>query len=1025
MARAASILIALSMTMPIPVVQGLASPGAVPSDGDGCMLRCRDPGRRAGSLDRIAEMSLAELEQRGRRTGASSPTDAPRPDVVPGYDALPLDAKRAAWRSWLLRARLDAAGGASTPMATAAHQPGQANGSGAGAGELVPQGLSGIWSIEAHGTPEQVLPAGGEASFVVTSRGVLRFPGPRSEPQWMIKPGWIRQVETVDANGDEHRDLVVGVYSFTYHQGAPSVVVVDGRTGETLFTGFSGDDWMWSWTLTQVDGSGPPDIVGLTANGTMLASDLTGEILYEEPVPEYPSQGVSALVAFIGLQYAPMDAAGFGDLDGDGIDDAVLTSSYFTYAFGLVLFEYQETVIVHGLSGADGSVLWRRVLETNDFSYVLSVDAGDLDGDGSQDPVLMELNYQSFVAFGYVIHALDGSTGASMIRDDARSTLLPFGTGRTPDALLVAPYFPLDVRDLDGEGASEIVALAYSYDGVNISAVHIVGRVPGDVPGGTSEEVYRETLDLAKYEGVAVSARVGDADADGGIDVLLHALAFDLTPQDRLKSIDQAIRVVHPDGSTAINVSDLLGLYAVDPVSGQAFGWRVRDDAWVALEEGSATDVLLDLRPYAHPEDIHRDIDGDGVPDLLVTRTAGYEWISGRDGSHLRSIDRPLHRYGREVYGEGGDLQVLEYDPFSGDHLLADLRDGEVIWRLTAEDRSGDYLVAAADFDADGVRDTLVRAFYTAGDRPEARVLAMPSAEEIWSGSEADSLDAADLVKDREGAEVLVQDYAEENTLSAHGPGTNDTLWERSLEGRVLAAGSGIVLIGGGTVSIVDGPTGEDLASEEMGEDRDAREGILADVTGDGTPEALLGVREGSGENATYHLQVLDWANNRSMGPHRISDAEREIIELGGFRFVFEDPPDIRRALTDWDGDGTSEVALREKDHPVVRAPGSGAILAVGPEDSSMAVALDLNGDGKAEVGIVHASGRLRLASHDPGVTLPPEDDPVRRVERPSGPQVDDPDFAGPAGGTLPGADVAAAVVALGVALVVVRRRRR
>lgn len=424
------------------------------------------------------ELSVPALEDEARRVAeALDIRHVPTPDSFDRYATSGDDDRRIAWRAYLLRVMADHVSG-EDDTALGDQDVAQVADDGAPS----PHGLRGLWSLELHGRPRQLLSAGeGAGVFLVTQYGVIRFTEPGAPPVWMTKPGSVHSAEAVDVDGDGGLDLVLHVSAYRFGGDAPSVVVVDGDTGAVLFSGFAGDERFIRLAVSDVDGDGTPDVLGWTEGGLFRAARLDGTVIHESVLPEGETQMQNALLFWVLIFQLPSLVSGFGDVDGDGAIDMVVSGWSRVRAILYVVQVSVGTDDVRVYSGRDGSEIWSAsVPNLALFSVLFPYIAGDMDVDGREEVVFyhFSIGFTGFLVYAITVESgvigLSGADGR-LLFDDRRqyAFVILLLVARTVSIKEGAGYEPIGIADLDGDGTAELVVL-----GGDGGAIAIQGRFP-------------------------------------------------------------------------------------------------------------------------------------------------------------------------------------------------------------------------------------------------------------------------------------------------------------------------------------------------------------------------------------------------------------------------------------------------------------------------------------------------------------------------------------------------------------------
>lgn len=990
------------------------------------------------------------------------------PDQIPGHDRLSEDDARALWRIWVGISLTDLWAGRGPGILSGSASVGSADQPAPAAltpssTSKEPFGMRSLWRIEGHGVPQEVLPADDEGGFyLVTSRAVLRFPGPGEDPSWMVKPdGYVSSARSVDVNGDGVRDLVMGMrgnifffFGIEGEQSGDSIVIIDGATGKALLRGLSGDDFLADWTLTDVDGDGNVDLLGLDYAGqTVIAAKTDGTVLWRqtpEGLPEVNEPMVGAAMAL----YDVMNH-GFGDVDGDGVEDIVFSSSESIDAFLPAGTESASEAFVAAYSGTDASRIWITPadLPARGSALFLYVDGvADVDGDGNGDVILSYFEFRfegvavvTMTTMRSGMLVIGGSEGGILVRDDSQThTVFPFVLPPVTVPINEAAGFSDSVADLDGDGAAEVLTIeegATEFEGA------LVGRTVGPVVGGPSGEAYRVPFEIPAYDDGDAMVVIRDIDGDGVEEYVVALIGAYANEDGELTGMESRLLIFDSQELTTVELPRLTAFYDVDPVNGNAYGWTIEDDRFVPLDaEGAPVGegMRLVISPYARTQ---FDITSDGVPDILLQKSMGFTWVDGRDGSVVEDVPRPANRYLRTAVPDGDKLYVVETDWTTGDTHLTELVSRQPIWTLPAEDLEDGYVYTVADFNGDGSLDVLVRT-WGRGDEPTAlRVLDVAKGETIWEKELTSPFIGTwivDLDPSRPGKEIVMtvfagtvctfsgdsfsceRDDSVETGVSAHSTSQEEPLWQflntDDVEYGYAGEGGGLALVreygeGENVLRVIDGSNGTMIRAVEDTEKSRVSSVALDDVLPRGGPELLLVHEgEGTGEGLEYRLQVTD---------ARDGTAHSEFIVAtdftGDMGYVY-----LGDLVGDWTGDGWNDLAATVFGQPVVFDVNSGKRLAAASEGTWIAFAEDFNKDGIPELGVMDDTLRLRLFTYDQAVNQTAEDEgDVRVLADPTAPQTDAgaEDFFD--GADTPGPSPLAILIGLLTALAAAVGRRR
>lgn len=365
------------------------------------------------------------------------------------------------------------------------------------------------------------------------------------------------------------------------------------------------------------------------------------------------------------------DLARAGDVDGDDVPDLVVGAP------GAEPHGFRSGK-AYVFSGRDGSLLWSYDGASVYFSLGQSVTGmGDVNGDGRADVAVTAIGeVHPGSSFGGTVHVYSGANGAEL-----------YAIG-SPGALTFGSRVR-SIGDTDGDGIRDLAVgapmgypvypagsgLVFLYSGRN-------GVLLRSIQGaGLPNDRFGETL-----------ADAGDVDADGRGDIVVSA-PFD----DTMGNGAGVVRVFSGRTGTLLfaaagTVGSIFGAIVsgagdvdgdgraevlVGPVAivGQGVGYSVR------LLRGSDGSVLRELRCAPSAAVAGGDLDADGIPDVVVSRStydAGdFSAWSGSDGSSLFRTEglNPWPTYGRSLAFAGDvdrdgfdDLLVGDWDaPSNGE----------------------------------------------------------------------------------------------------------------------------------------------------------------------------------------------------------------------------------------------------------------------------------------------------------------------------------------------------------------------
>jgi len=310
-----------------------------------------------------------------------------------------------------------------------------------------------------------------------------------------------------DVDGDGVPDLLIGISEHVENGKMTGLVVVhSGATGAELLRRLGDDDSDLLGAsvggLGDVDGDGVPDFFAgavCYANGkegyVRVFSGATGATLYDV-------KGTAVDDRF------GISGASLSDLDGDGVRDFVVGAR----PTNGTIRGYLRIV-----SGASGATLRTITVSTSADLGLNVADAGDVDGDGSDDVIALDTGYSTgfFQNFGAAF-VFSGATGTEIRRH--------LGTQAEPFKLTAA-----GAGDVDGDGFGDYAVSTFVYTG---NPFDFIGQVRL-YSGRTGLSLYRfRPTNVNSYFGSALAGGV-DLDGDGRSELAIGA-PFDGTGGGRV-----------------------------------------------------------------------------------------------------------------------------------------------------------------------------------------------------------------------------------------------------------------------------------------------------------------------------------------------------------------------------------------------------------------------------------------------------------------------------------------------------------
>ena len=316
---------------------------------------------------------------------------------------------------------------------------------------------------------------------------------------------WFQDLAVLgDVDGDGAADLVIGVRGSLGTAGPGRARTISGATGALLheITGDQADDGLGRSVagVGDLDGDGWPDVAvgapsdrtGLSVTGSVrLCSGVDGAQLDIVFGPDADGAFGSAI-------------AGLGDVDGDGVPDLAVGADN-SNAPGLF-----AAGAVHGVSGADGSILWSLYgagAQELLGGHVAAL--GDLDGDGVREVGVGSPRFDGPGTGRGVLRVLSGADGTELWSVVGATDAESFGG-------------PLaSVGDVTGDGVPDVAvaSVAPADPGASPGTVRLLSGANG------AEIVRLPNPDPVRFPGAAL-AGLGDWNGDGVPDFAVGTLGL-------------------------------------------------------------------------------------------------------------------------------------------------------------------------------------------------------------------------------------------------------------------------------------------------------------------------------------------------------------------------------------------------------------------------------------------------------------------------------------------------------------------
>ncbi len=358
--------------------------------------------------------------------------------------------------------------------------------------------------------------------------------------------------------------------------------------------------------IGDLDGDGSDDLVIGARNNDAAGTDAGAVYLFNGPLPSGTVAGLgTADLVIVGGSASDRfgrSVAGGTDLDGDGIDDLVVSapndsedgsSSGTTY-----VFSGADLIGATSLSASDAFV---RFNGRTGFDYLgIQVALGDVSGDGQADLLMAATGNDDGVSNGGAIYIYEGpitATGQVRVRD-ATYTARITGEGASDQ---VGGSANIN-GDVDGDGVDDLI-VGVTNDSTVGSTAGAAYIVLGPISGSTSlSSADAKLLGDATSAGLGSSTSyLGDQDGDGYDDFAVGA-----TQDDTIGSDAGAVFVLSgsssPDALGGSSVSSVASAIIYGPSRGHQLGTSVSGIG---------------------------DFDGDAVNDLLIGAPNGGSPASG------------------------------------------------------------------------------------------------------------------------------------------------------------------------------------------------------------------------------------------------------------------------------------------------------------------------------------------------------------------------------------------------------------
>jgi len=389
-------------------------------------------------------------------------------------------------------------------------------------------------------------------------------------------------------------------------------------TGRTVSTG-------------DLNGDGVGDVVVGSPAGSYAQSADGGVFVFYGPISAdaFITDSDARVVGSEPSAQAGTGLAVIGDVDGDGLDDVVLSAPYASKQGGEA---YLFLGPVSGALEADGAdvIYTGDVGESTYQGYTVSA-VGDLSGDGVPDVGLLELN----ASIPGSVRLFSGDASGSVVGADERFATLSLGSERASGRPQVS------AADWNGDGLGDLLIGDAVADGYQGAVFGLLGPLSGST-AVASASAFQISGEQFYQIGNAVAA--GDLDGDGYTDLLLgapsvsdgasyvgaaHAVLGPVTGAVSLSSVvsvtlygknssDQVGTgvAVEPDGTLLVAASRVDGSTSAD--SGVFVLSLPEPGVYLAASASERTLSVANEYGYAAILTSGADLDGDGALDVVL-----------------------------------------------------------------------------------------------------------------------------------------------------------------------------------------------------------------------------------------------------------------------------------------------------------------------------------------------------------------------------------------------------------------------
>lgn len=372
-----------------------------------------------------------------------------------------------------------------------------------------------------------------------------------------------------------------------------------GQTQELFIAGMQ---------LKLIDPAGNEDVLTNRAAYLELTDDATAELeLAVDTFAEgqaWESDTLSGHPGFNGYGGQTARSAAAGDVDGDGRDEVLVAYAIDSEVAGA------NRVFVEVLNGKKERVGETVLIGDYSSSVTLTIEAGDVDGDGDDDMVLAIASDGAAI-----IHVLINSNGELVQNDSLQRELEPFSENSNLSVELA-------LGNIDRDNGQELVVIINEFEGDASQASYTI------FDDAKTEMIILDAGPVAGRDGQLYAALVadvalGDIDADGKDEIVMAGLTeFRSSGCDSYSHIHVAL-------DDAANGDESL----------KPIGALYLRDTYVASGTGCNSNSHYIRARFLHVNTL--DVDGDGIAEVHAGRRVFDDWTNADPWTVAGDEDAP------------------------------------------------------------------------------------------------------------------------------------------------------------------------------------------------------------------------------------------------------------------------------------------------------------------------------------------------------------------------------------------------